>query len=59
VWPLRQLWDAVEFDSNGYSSLRRGYWIVYLGELNRGDAGEYAQIVRNCGYDAYAQEVTG
>jgi hypothetical protein len=46
-------------DSNGYSSLRRGYWVVYVGKLNRGDAKEYAQIFRNYGYDAYAQEVTG
>jgi S1-C subfamily serine protease len=46
-------------DSNGYSSLRRGYWVVYVGKLNRGDAKEYAQIFRNYGYDAYAQELTG
>jgi S1-C subfamily serine protease len=46
-------------DSNGYSSLRRGYWVVYVGKLNRGDAKEYAQVFRNHGYEAYAQEVTG
>jgi hypothetical protein len=59
VWPLRQLWDALEFDSNGYWSERPEYWVVYVGELNRGRAGEYAQTVRNYGYEAYAQEVTG
>jgi S1-C subfamily serine protease len=46
-------------DSNGYSSLRPGYWVVYIGEMNRGDARYYAEILRNLGYDAYAQEVSG
>ena len=56
---MLQLWDVTESDSNGYSSLSRGYWVVYVGKLYRGDAKEYAQSFRDYGYDAYAQEVTG
>jgi S1-C subfamily serine protease len=46
-------------DSDGYSSLKRGYWVVHVGKWNRSDAQDFAQIFRNYGYDAYAQEVTG
>ena len=46
-------------DSNGYPSLERGYWVVYIGEMSRGDARYYAQLLRDFGVDAYAQEVTG
>ena len=46
-------------DSDGYSSLKHGYWVVHVGKWNRGDAREFAQIFRNFGYDAYAQKVTG
>jgi S1-C subfamily serine protease len=46
-------------DSNGYSSLQPGYWVVYIGEWSRDDARAIAQNLRDFGYDAYAQKVTG
>jgi hypothetical protein len=46
-------------DSDGQPALRPGYWVVYIGEMNRRSARYYAEILRNRGYDAYAQEVSG
>lgn len=46
-------------DSNDYSSLQPGYWVVYIGEWSRDDARAIAQNLRDFGYDAYAQKVTG
>jgi hypothetical protein len=46
-------------DSNRYSSLQPGYWVVHVGEMTRGEALEIAEMLRYYGWDAYAQKVTG
>jgi S1-C subfamily serine protease len=46
-------------DSNRYSSLQPGYWVVYVGEMTRAEAMEIAEMLRYYGWDAYAQKVTG
>lgn len=45
-------------DSNQYSSLSRGYWVVYAGKYSRADAKDIAQMLRNYGFDAYAKQVS-
>jgi hypothetical protein len=56
---LLQLENAVELASNDYTSLRPGYWVVYLGKMLRADARDFAQLFQSWGCDHYAQEVSG
>ena len=45
-------------NSNSYSSLKPGYWVVYVGTMGRSDAKEVAGWIQGWGYDAYAQKVS-
>jgi len=46
-------------NSNDYSSLSPGYWVVHVGKMSRADAKEIAAMLQGWGYDYYAQKVSG
>jgi S1-C subfamily serine protease len=46
-------------DSNAYSSLTPGLWVVHVGAMSRADALSRAEFYRNQGYDFYAKRFSG
>jgi putative serine protease PepD len=59
----RDLADAYGFDtyvlnSNEFTSLSPGFWVVYTGPMEREDSKKIAELFRDYGIDAYAKQVS-